>query len=132
MLETVLKFADETARVAAGVDKAAPKALSQAAFAIRKTGIASIEIAPGPSEPGKPPHSRRGQLQRATMYAVDRAAGVAVIGPEASIVGESAEPEEFGGKYKKQTYPKRPFMGPALTANLDLVPAGWQDTVSNQ
>jgi hypothetical protein len=131
MLEAAFKSIDETARVLAGVEKATPKALSQAAFAIRKTAIASIEVAPGPSQPGKPPHSRRGQLQRATLYDVDRAAGVAVIGPEASIVGTSAEPEEFGGAYKKQHYPERPFMGPALTANLDLIPAGFTGVVTN-
>ncbi len=131
MLEAAFKSIDETARVMSGVEKATPKALSVSAFAIRKTAIASIEIAPGPSQPGKPPHSRRGQIQQATLYDVDRAAGVAVIGPEASIVGTSAEPEEFGGQYKKQHYPERSFMGPALTANLDLVPTGWSETVTN-
>ncbi len=131
MLEAAFKSIDETARVLSGVDKATPGALSVAAFEIRKTAIASIEVAPGPSQAGKPPHSRRGQIQRATLYDVDRAAGVAVIGPEASIVGTSAEPEEFGGEYKKQRYPERPFMGPALNSNLDLIPAGWSDTVTN-
>jgi hypothetical protein len=124
------KFTDETEKVAKAVQKATRLALRKAAYAIFRTAQESIQTAGGPSPAGEPPHSRRGQLRRAERYDVDDAAEIAVIGPRFSMVGTSAEAHEFGGEYKKEQYPKRPFMGPALEKNRALIPAFWQGEVT--
>ena len=45
------------------------------------------------------------------------------------IVGQSARAHEFGGRYKRQRYPKRPFMGPALTKTKDRLPKHWAGSI---
>jgi hypothetical protein len=126
------KFVDETASVTKSAHQAIGRALAKAAYAIFRTAQASIVISPQPSKAGQPPHSRAGQLKRAERYEVDRDDESAVIGPRASLVGTSAEPEEFGGEYRGGMYPTRRFMGPALAANAHLLPSGLQSEVTNQ
>ena len=41
----------------------------------------------------------------------------------------SAKAHEFGGRYKRQKYPKRPFMGPALEKTNDRLPKLWAGSV---
>ena len=120
---------DETHRVVEGQERAAGKALAKVAFEIRKAAIASIVESPEPSRPGRPPHTRRGLARRAIMYSVDRKAQRAVIGPEASIIGDAMRAHEFGGDFRGQTYPQRPFMGPALERNVGLLPTGFAGEV---
>jgi hypothetical protein len=125
------KFIDDTAAVIAAEQRGTIRSLSKAAFQIFKDAQASIEPSPEASPPGSPPHTRRGQLKRAIRYDVDKSAGIAVIGPRESMVGTSAEAAEFGGEYKGQQYPKRPFMGPALDKDLNLLPAFWSSEIHN-
>jgi phage gpG-like protein len=123
MIEALLKtFEDRTAAVAKAAHDGAVRMLQKAAFAIFKTAQAEIQEDPKPSPAGQPPHTRRGQIKRAMRYSVERAEEYAVIGPRESLVGTSAAAQEFGGQYKRQEYPKRPFMGPALKQSLHLVP----------
>jgi phage gpG-like protein len=132
VIRPVVKYIDKTERVAKAARRAVYRAVEKTAFAIRTTAVGSIvrgAVAPQegkkksrkrarivPSAPGSPPHTRFGQLKRSIVYAA--AKGEAVIGPRASIVGESATAHEFGGNYKGEDYPGRPFMGPALGSNL--------------
>jgi hypothetical protein len=127
MFDVSCKITDETKKVSDAAERASFKNLGHAAASIRKTAQSEITTDPGPSEPGTPPHSRRGLLRRAIRYAADKDS--AVIGPVAGLVGESAEPEEFGGEYKGENYPARPFMGPALEANLDRFSKEWEGSV---
>lgn len=89
-----------------------------AAAAIAKDVRRTVRNAPTPSAPGKPPRSRRGLLRRAIRYHVDPVKQSAVIGPRKSVIGGAASVHEFGGSYKGDSYPERPFMAPALERNL--------------
>ena len=119
---------DTTKKVEKAADKATFKNLGHAASSIRKSAIESIKPAEGPSAPGTPPHThtagvtkkgkpKKGHLPRAIVYDVDKAAQEAVIGPRASVVGESGAAHELGGEFHGDDYPERPFMFPALETN---------------
>lgn len=114
--------------------------LGHAAATIRKDAQASIEQAEGPSPVGSPPHThtggvtkkgkpRKGNLQRAIQYDVDKSAEDAVIGPRESVVGLSGRAHELGEEHMGQDFPERPFMGPALEDNLDRFHASWAGSV---
>jgi len=121
---------DNFNKVAEAVEKAAFRNVGHAAAAIRKDAIESIKPAEGASEPGTPPHThtsgvtkkgklRRGELQRAIVFAHNREENEALVGPRFSVVGTSGAAHEFGGEYLGQDYPERPFMSPALENNID-------------
>lgn len=139
MLGALTKFVDQSQRVVKASNKAAYANIQHAAASIRKEAIASIQPDDAPSPPGKPPHTRKrftrkgkqitGHLPRAITFAADKATQTAVVGPRASIVGESASAHEFGGEYKDQTYPERPFMSPALEKNLDRFAASFAGSI---
>lgn len=121
-------------RVQKAADRAIVRNLFRAASALRRSAIESIKTGPPasddptqprkkrgkrrrphrPSAPGTPPHTNRGHARRAILFAVDKAKLEAVIGPRASVVGESMAAHEFGKQYRGNNYPARPFMGPAL------------------
>ncbi len=105
------------------------KSLNHAAAAIRITARRSIRRNRKESPVGTPPHTRRGQLKRGLLYNVDRAKLTAVIGPAYTFVGKSGSAHELGGEYFGRKYPARPFMGPALQANLHRVAQMWRDSV---
>jgi len=103
--------------------------LSHAAAAIRLTARHSIRRGRKQSSAGTPPHTRKGQLKRAILYAVEKQKSTAVIGPAYEVVGTSGSAHEFGGRYKRQSYPRRAFMGPALRENLPRLPKIWAASV---
>jgi hypothetical protein len=106
--------------------------LGHAGAAIRLQARHSIRKSPKKSQVGTPPNTRRGQLRSAIKYAVSRTPPSAVIGPDVENVGTSGTPHEFGGKYKKQHYDKRPFMGPALEKVQPRLPAFWVGSVKGE
>lgn len=109
---------DTTLRVTDAAERATFRNLGHAAARISKDAKASLVTALGPSDPGEPPHTHQGAfLRRAVRYAADKEE--AVIGPQASIVGESGRAHELGEDFHGQAFPERPFMGPALEANED-------------
>jgi hypothetical protein len=103
--------------------------LGHAGAALRLTARRSIRTRQKPSPVGTPPHSRRGQLRRAIAYWVDKQRQVVVIGPERDAVGTSGSAHEFGGRYRRERYPKRPYMGPALEKLQDRLPDFWANSV---
>lgn len=109
--------------------QAAFKNLGHAGAAIRMTARRSIRKSKNASPRDTPPNTRRGQLKRAIRYAVDKDAESVIIGPEYTIVGQSGKAHEFGGEYKKQNYPKRAFMGPALEKNERKLPKLWESSI---
>ena len=125
----VLSFIDETPQVAKAVERGAIQGLRKAAFKIYEKARESIVESPEPSAPGEPPHTRRGQLKRAIVYSVDAKEQVAIIGPRESVVGTSAAAHEFGGTFRGEKYPERPFMGAALEEELEIIPAGFANEV---
>jgi hypothetical protein len=104
--------------------------LGHAGAAIRLAARRSIRKSNSASTEGQPPNTRRGQLRRSIMYAVDKGAGLVIIGPQYAIVGRSARAHEFGGRFRRERYPKRPFMGPALEKLKPRLPRMWAGSVS--
>lgn len=118
MFEAIVKVVEQWKKVTEATRKTTVNALFKTSFAISKDAKASIENAPGASQPGTPPHSRRGLLRNAIRYDVDKQNLTAVIGPVASKVGQAGSAMEHGGPYKGQEYPARPFMEPAIERNI--------------
>jgi hypothetical protein len=105
------------------------RSLEHAGAALRLTARRSIRRSRKASPPGQPPHTRRGQLKRAVRYVVEKERGRVLIGPAYTVVGRSAAAHEFGGRYKRQVYPKRPLMGPALLKIRSRLPRMWADSI---
>lgn len=112
----VEKVVDDMDRVRIAAEKAARRVFAKAAYRIGGRAIRSIKWSSKPSAPGTPPHTKRGKLRRSIRYFADHTG--AVIGPRHSAVGESARAHEFGGEYMRTSYEARPFMRPALEADL--------------
>lgn len=93
------------------------KNLGHAVASIAKDAKRSIKTSAVPSPVGTAPHTRKGLLRRAIRYELDRARKSAAIGPTASLVGEAGRAMEFGGRFRNQDYPARPYMAPALERN---------------
>jgi hypothetical protein len=129
MIAMKVRTRDDTKQVLRKAQQANIKSLGHAGGAIRLTARRSIRRRSGPSSPGKPPHTHRGLLKRAIGYAVEKEHDRVVVGPEQSVVGTSATAHEHGGPYKRQRYPKRPFMGPALEKIKDRLPRQWANSV---
>jgi len=126
------KVIDEHHKVAAAASRATYRNLFHAAASIRKTAIQSIERSPDPSEEGEPPHTRgfrRGGLPEAILFEVELRDEQAVIGVDAGKLGRAGEPHEHGTRYKGDKFEARPFMGPALEANLDRFARGWAGSI---
>jgi hypothetical protein len=103
--------------------------LGHAGAAIRLIARRSIRRRANASAAGKPPHTRRGQLKRAILYSVEKEHQRVVIGPSHTIVGPVGGAHEHGGRFRKQTYDRRPFMGPALEKTEDRLPRMWAGSV---
>jgi hypothetical protein len=105
------------------------KSLGHAGAAIRIAARRSIKKSKEPSTAGSPPNTRRGRIKNALKYAVSADKQSVVIGPDVEIAGTSAKAHEFGGRYKREQYDKRPFMGPALEKTRSRLPAMWAGSV---
>jgi hypothetical protein len=114
-------------KVKRAVSTAKVTGLGHAGALVRKIARNSIRRSAKESPPGSPPHTRKGQIKRAILYAVER--DRVVIGPSADVVGESGKAHEFGGRFRKEVFPKRPFMGPALEKTKERLPSLWQGSV---
>ncbi len=86
---------DDALRQAAPRRRANIESLGHAGAAIWLTANRSIRKREGPSTPGKPPHTRRGQLRSAILYAVERQRESVVIGPEGLAAAQDALMEEL-------------------------------------
>lgn len=111
------------------VGQASFKNLGHAGASVRLVAKRSIRKRKKPSPEGTPPSTRKGQLRRAIRYKVEKQREAVVIGPDASIVGTAGKAHEFGGRYKREVYPKRPFMGPALAIVQSRLPRLWAHSV---
>jgi len=129
MVGMTVRTRSDVPKVLRKVRRANIESLGHAGAAIRLTARRSIRRSPRPSAPGKPPHTRRGQLRGAILYAVERAQDRVIIGPDYAGIGLSATAHEFGGRYRRGRYPKRPFMGPALEKLRPRLPRMWAGSV---
>jgi len=101
--------------------------LGHAGALVRKIARNSIKRGARQSPAGRPPHTRKGQLKSAILYAAEQ--GAVVIGPSAETVGTSGKAHELGGRFRGERYPRRPFMGPALEKARDRLPTLWRASV---
>lgn len=136
MISAAMQWLDKTENVTAAADKAVEVNVAMSAARIRKDAIASIVPAETPSAPGKPPHTHgganrasKGKLPKAILYAADKRAGNAVIGPARSKTGEVGQAHEFGGSYRGNQFDERPFMGPALDRQRDKFAASFAGSI---
>lgn len=130
MIAVKVKTEDTTKNVAVAAEKAAFRNFGHAGASISKDMKASLDKAEGPSEPGQPPHTHKGAfLRRAVRYAADKE-GV-VVGPMASIVGESGAVHEFGEVFHGTDYPERPFARPALERALPRIGSDWAGSIGS-
>jgi len=114
-----------TARVA----KASVEILKRMGAYVRRVAQSKVKTSPKASQPGTPPHSRKGLLRRAILFGVDKDRGHVLVGPGFRFVGTSASAHEFGGGYKGDRYPKRPLMGPALRESVPHLARMWREAV---
>ena len=114
----------EHRRVKDALRRGARRGLFRAAAAIRLQAARSIIQSARPSEPGRPPHTRKGQIRRAILFAVKEDHGLlaALIGTSHDILGPAGRAHEFGGRFRREVFPKRPFMKPALDVVSNRLP----------
>lgn len=116
-------------RVIAVVERGNFTALRRVGAYVRKAARNRVSLSPRASLPGTPPNTRRGLLKNALLFGVEKDSMTVVIGPAQTLVGTSMWAHEFGGRYKKQRYPKRPLMGPVLEATESKLPKLWENAV---
>lgn len=87
----------DAAKVAGAARRGGIKSLGYAAAYIRKVARHSIRRSKKPSAPGTPPHTRKGQLRRSILYAVEKNKLSAVIGPAVQLISRIGAVHEFGG-----------------------------------
>ena len=109
--------------------KASVDVLRRMGAYIRRAAQSKVRQSRNPSQPGEPPHTRRGALKRGILFGVDRRTGSVVVGPSIRFVGTSMQAHEFGGGYRKERYPKRPLMGPSLRESAPHLAKMWEDAV---
>ena len=114
--------------LAARIVHAGRDILRRAGAYVRRVAQRKVVTSPKASQPGSPPHSRRGLLKRAVLFGPD-GDGSVLVGPGFNFVGPSMSAHEFGGKYRRERYPKRPLMGPALKESAPHVAKMWRDAV---
>ncbi len=116
-------------RILVAVQSGNNTALRRAGAYIRKAAQNRVSTAAKASAPGSPPHSRRGLLKASILFGVEKRTQSAVIGPAENMIGTAMTAHEFGGKYRKRRYPKRPLMGPTLERTAGHLPALWEKSV---
>ncbi len=129
MIQAKAKVIVDDRKVKQAAKKASITNLGHAGAAIRLIARHSIKKSPKYAPKGQPPNTRKGRMRNAIKYAVVKDKQSVVIGPDRQVAGTSGAAHEFGGKYKRERYDKRPFMGPALEQVKDRLPALWAGSV---
>ena len=112
----------------ARVARASREFLRRAGAYVRKVAQRKVSTSPKPSTPGQPPHTRKGALKRGILFGADGDKSV-LVGPGFNQVGTSLAAHEFGGRYKKERYPRRPLMGPSLKESAPRLARMWVGAV---
>ena len=112
----------------ARIARASREILRRAGAYVRRIAQRKVATSPKPSQPGSPPHSRKGLLKRSILFGSDGDSSV-LVGPGFNLVGPSMSAHEFGGKYRRERYPKRPLMGPSLKESAPHLAKMWKDAV---
>ena len=116
-------------RIFAAVQNGNNIALRRAGAYIRKAARNRITTSEKASAPGNPPNTRQGLLKLSLLFGVEKRRESVVIGPAESIIGTAMVAHEFGGRYRKRRYPKRPLMGQTLQRTATKLPDLWEKSV---
>lgn len=117
------------ARVRAAARRANFENVRHAAAVVMKIAKGFIRKARTPAGEGQPPHTHTYRLKKAIQFSADNASNYAIIGPTAEIVGPAGKPHEHGGRFRGRSYPRRPFMGPALEKVQPRLAQFWANTI---
>ena len=109
--------------------RASREFLKRAGAYVRRVAQRKVVTSPKPSQAGQPPHSRHGLLKRGLLFGLERDGKSVLVGPGFRFVGESMSAHEFGGKYRRGRYPKRPLMGPSLKESVPHLARMWDGAV---
>jgi len=109
--------------------RASREFLRRAGAYVRRVAQRKVVTSPKPSQPGQSPHSRHGLLKRGLLFGLERDGKSVLVGPGFRFVGESMSAHEFGGKYRRERYPKRPLMGPSLKESAPRLAKMWDGAV---
>jgi hypothetical protein len=101
-MSATVKIDDRTGAVRKAVRRAAFKNLGHAGATLRLAAQRSIRTRQAASEPGTPPHTRRGALRNSILYAVEGDHTV-VIGPSANLISDVARAHEHGGPQRPRS-----------------------------
>ena len=104
-------------------------ALRRAGAYIRKAARNRVTTSEKASAPGSPPNTRQGLLKQSLLFGVDSRRESVVIGPAENIIGTAMVAHEYGGRFRKRRYPKRPLMGPTLQKTATKLPDLWEKSV---
>lgn len=126
-------------RIIGAVDAATRKVLSRFGAFVRTRARTSIRKRKGTSPPAGPPYSHVGTLRKLIFFGYDAGAKSVVIGPTLSnsptgapenleYGGSSDIPQRKGPPVRAAIQP-RPYMGPAIKAELPSLPPLWRDSV---
>ena len=126
-MNTKVEFGEDG--LVARVAKASFAVLRRMGAYVRRAAQHKVRTSEKPSLPGTPPHSKTGALKRGILFGVEKRRQSVLIGPGFRFVGESMSAHEFGGKYRRERYPKRPLMGPTLKESAPRLSRLWADAV---
>ncbi|MCL2117799.1 MAG: hypothetical protein FWH27_05145 [Planctomycetaceae bacterium] len=118
------------------VDVRTRRVLSKFGSFVRRSAQHSIRPSNNTSRPGHPPFSHSGKLRKKIYFMFDPKRRSVVIGPiiYPGKTGRALPALEYGGKTDMPSgdtvkIEARPFMGPAFSKNLVIVPALWSGTI---
>lgn len=114
-------------RIDAAKRRCMDRGLFKAAGFLRTDARRSIKQRKTAAPAGSPPATRKGRLRKAIVFHVFRGLGRAIVGPTANIVGPAGGAHEHGGQFRGESYPARPFMGPALVKTNTQFAAFFRD-----
>ena len=126
-VRTDIEFDEEG--LVAKIARASKEFLKRAGAYVRTVARRKVVTSPKPSQPGQPPHSRKGLLKRAILFGIEREGKSVLVGPGFRFIGASLSAHEFGGRYMRERYPKRPLMGPSLRESAPHIAKMWLGAV---
>lgn len=147
------KFFFDREKIILAMSKATKKSLSRGAAFVWQTARGLIRKGDRISRPGAPPTAHSGVFKKSILFGFDPSTQSAVVGPTLLDRGDGTAPRalEFGGTFTRRTgrwakriaslkglasyaakYKARPFMGPALSKNIDKIGGVFADSVKGE
>lgn len=140
MIKPGIRLSFDGNRIARRCERVSRSILMRAGAFIRRRARSSLRKRKRISAPGKPPSSHTGRLKGLILFGYDQGSESVVIGPRTTgnrdQAGETLEHGKTvrgrrGRRRVRKQYRARPFMGPALKAEIDAgkLPKLWADSV---